>query len=117
MDNVQRKELFEQVCVWPGTVLGDQTAADFEEFMMDQFNVRVQYLETVDTYPDTDDLGNPVQGTGDRSDLFFAIHKNDIAVFAVPRLEWGIRWVEDVLSAHNYRCPIYPQRVFEYKTW
>jgi hypothetical protein len=32
-------------------------------------------------------------------------------------LYMGIRWVENVLSAANYRDPIYPERVFGYKSW
>jgi len=34
--------------------------------------------------------------------------------FSIPRLGYGISWIEDVLT---YHASIYPKRVFEYKTW
>lgn len=110
--NVERKEGYKQVCVWPGTIVGEDKISDFEKFMMDDFQTRVQYLEEIETYPDiSGDLK-----TGGRNDLFFAVHSNDIGKFAVPRLSVGIRWIEDVLSEVNYRNEIYPERVFKYKT-
>lgn len=115
--NVERKEDLKQVCIWPGVVLGNNTPEDFEEFMQEQFGVRVQYLETILTKPDTDSSGREVPDTGGRSDLFFAIHSNDIMKFSIARLQAGIRWIEDVLSKDNYMSRIYPERVFDYCTW
>jgi len=111
--NVERKENYSQVCVWPGTIVGEDKIYDFEKFMIDNFQTRIQYLEEIKTYPDRP--GD--QETGGRNDLFFAVHNNDIGKFSLPRLSVGIRWIEDVLSKTNYRNEIYPKRVFKYKTW
>lgn len=117
MNNVQRSADYRQVCVWPGTIVEPHEIKDFEEFFLTEMNVRVVYLESIATEPDYDDLGNDINGTGGRHDVFFAVHNEDVGSFAVPRLMMGIRWIEDVLSPNNYHCDIYPQRVHEYKTW
>ena len=113
MKNVLKNEGFEQVCIICGLLVEDPK--EFEEQVFERFNTRVQYLETITTKPDVDDPIN----TGGRKDVFFAVHNEDVVKFAVPRLKLGIRWVEDALSElNNYsKNPIYPERVFEYKTW
>jgi hypothetical protein len=115
-ENAQKNEGFSQVCVWPATLVGEERAEEFEKYMMNKFETRIQYLEEIETFPDTN-LGENIEGTGGRNDVFFAVHNDDIGKFAVPRLEYGIRWIEDVLSKDNYKDKIYPTRVFEYKTW
>lgn len=114
--NILRKENFDQVCVWPGTLISKDEISKFEKWMIDEFNTRIQFLETIETLPDKEN-GKEVEGTGGRHDVFFAVHKEDIGHFAVPRLKVGIRWIEDVLAKGNYRSPIYPKRVFKYRTW
>ncbi len=114
--NIERKKQYSQVCVWPGTLIESDKIQEFEEFMLKEFNTRIQYLETIVTYPDKKG-GEVIEGTGGRHDVFFAVHDEDIANFSVPRLIAGIRWIEDVLSKHNYKCKIYPERVRQYKTW
>lgn len=109
---------FSQVCVWPGIDIGDDSPDEFESwFKSNGFNV--QYLETITTAPDRDANGYPVEGTGGRHDIFFAIADNDVCRFALPRLQMGIRWIEDVLSNVNGydKSPLYPERVFKYKSW
>jgi hypothetical protein len=115
--NIVKKENFNQVCVWPGTVVGKDQIKKFEEFMLEQFKTRIQYLEEIETTPDLDDNGKPIKETGNRNDVFFSVHNEDIGKFAIPRLSYGIRWIEDTLSDCNYHQDIYPSRVFEYKTW
>jgi hypothetical protein len=114
--NVKLKKGFQQVCIWPATDLGDNTPKDFEKFIKTQFGARAQFLEVIETFPDLNN-GRHVEGTGGRSDLFFAIHSEDIHKFAIARLQYGISWVEDTLAPCNYRSPIYPERVFDYKCW
>lgn len=112
--NVDRKENFTQVCVWPGTVVGEESIADFQEWFLEEFGTRVQYLEEVVTAPDlVEDVAVP--GTGGRNDVFFAVHDDDIGKFAVPRLSVGIRWLEDIYG--NGHGHIYPERVADYKSW
>jgi len=94
-------ENYKQLCVWPGTVLGDTTIAEFEAYMLETFNVRVKFHADVTTLPDIDEAGNHIPDTGGRNDLFFYIHNEDIAHFAVPRLGMGIRWWEDVVGYNN----------------
>lgn len=122
MSAVPRKEDFTQVCIWPATIVGAERVAEFEAWMLDEFHIRVQYLEEVTTLPN---YGDPT--TGGSNDVIFAVHKDDVAKFAVPRFAIGVRWVEDVLDneqRHNMeRTPaipfysIYPAHVKEYRTW
>jgi len=114
--NVERPEEYQQVCVWPGTLVGAENVQAFVKFMDDDFGTRVLYLEEIETLPDEEN-GEPVPDTGGRNDLFFAVHNDDVGRFAVQRLMAGIRWIEDVLSEINYHSPIYPERVFGYKSW
>ena len=88
---------FNQLCVWASTQLGDKTDKDFEYFMKEEFGCRAKLASTETTLPDVKG-GRPVSGTGGRTDLFFYIHDDDLEKFAVPRMEYGIRWWEDVLS-------------------
>ena len=125
MNNVKLNEGFSQVCVWPGTVVnysgnpanlseGEKMneIAQFVEFMKDNFGVCVQYLEEILTNPDPDDCES-----GGRNDLFFAVADEDIGKFAIPRLQYGIRWIEDALSSVNRTAYLYPERVKEYCCW
>jgi|APSaa5957512576_1039674.scaffolds.fasta_scaffold04498_8 hypothetical protein len=106
--NIIKVEGFSQVCVWRGTEMGDQSPKNFEDFIENQFGVRAQFLECVITAPGQG-------GEGGRSDLMFAIHEEDISKFAVPRLSWGISWIEDVYA--NGGGALYPDRIAEYKSW
>ena len=114
--NVVKEKDYEQVCIWPGTILKDDQHEEFREFIKTELGVRIQILEVIFTYP-------TASGEGGRSDIFFAVHKDDMGnetehgSFMVQRLAMGIRWIEDVLSGCNYNEKLYPSRVFKYKTW
>ena len=112
--NTTLNEGFKQVCVWPATIVGQTKIEDFEACMRDTFNTRVQYLEEVLTAPDFSN-GFPIEGTGDRNDVFFAVHNDDVMRFSIVRLSYGIRWIEDVYS--NEQDAIYPERIQGYKCW
>lgn len=105
-------ENFNQVCVWHGTIVGKSCAKDFENWLKEEFNVRGVYCEEVLTLPTPGE-----EGTGGRNDLFFRVHDEDVMKFAVPRLQIGIRWWEDVLNNGNE--VLYPQETLEKypKTW
>ena len=100
---------FTQLCVWPGTVLGDATPEQFEQYFQEQ-GFKVKFSEEVETLPDVKD-GKVVEGTGGRHDVFFYIADADVLRFAIPRLMMGIRWWEDVIG--NGGGVIYPQRVLD----
>lgn len=113
--NTIRDKGFTQVCVWPGTMVGTDNINAFIQFVADELGARVQYLEEVFTFPDKNMYGEPVSGTGGRCDLFFAVHSGDIPKFALARLKYGMRWLEDVYG--NRQGHLYPKRIVEYKTW
>jgi len=100
--------MYNQLCVWQGTLLGDSTPKDLENFFMSEMEVRVKYHTEVETLPDLNSSGAPVPETGGRSDLFFYVHEEDVSKFAVPRLQMGIRWWEDVIK-YNDNSHLYPK--------
>jgi len=98
------KNNYTQLCVWPGTVLGKTTPAEFESDMNKMFDgVRVKYHTEVRTQLDMEN-GH----TGGRNDLFFYVHSDDISAFALHRLMAGIRWWEDVVG-YNDNSHLYTQ--------
>jgi len=109
MKNVPRPDGFHQVCVWPGTIVGEDVEG-LVQFMLTEFDTRIVYLEEIKTLPGDG-------GPGGRNDLFFAVHHNDIPKFAVPRLGLGIRWIEDAIAPVNGGCALYPRRVQAYRGW
>lgn len=106
-------ENFKQLCVWPGTVLGDSSTSDLENFFLEDMGVRVKYHTEVKTLPDLNEDGSPIENTGDRNDLFFFIHEEDITKFAIPRLSMGIRWWEDVISYNDSSKHLYTPEFIE----
>jgi hypothetical protein len=115
---IQRKENFKQVCVWPGTTMGDSKPEEFEEFFMENFETRTQFLEEVTTLPDRNEMGDIIPETGGRIDILFAVHDEDISKFSVSRLSMGIRWIEDAVSnINNPNGIIYDERILQYKEW
>jgi len=98
---------FNQLCVWPGTVLGNSTIEDLTNFFKNEFDVRIKFAEEVITN------GNIERNEeGRRNDLFFYIHNEDIEKFAVKRLEVGIRWWEDVVK-YNDDAYLYSQEILD----
>jgi hypothetical protein len=112
MENQKRLEHFNQVCVWPATFVGEENQDRFVEFFKKELGTRVQFLEEVKTAPDIADR-HPVEGTGGRNDVIFAVHNDDVAKFAVPRLTYGIRWIEDVFGNEDGPS-VYPKRIKSY---
>ena len=104
---------FNQLCVLQGTIMPEGGAKELEAFFKNEMGVTVKFETEVKTLPDTPECTE----TGGRNDLFFYIADDDIMKFAIPRLNMGIRWYEDVLS--NGGGDIYPTEVLEKykKTW
>ena len=101
---------FNQLCVMEGTLFPEGGVDEFHKFFKNEMGVRVKFENQVKTLPDIKD-GEPVPDTGDRNDLFFYIHNDDIGKFAVPRLQMGIKWWEDILLNGNVK--LYDQDVLD----
>lgn len=74
------------VVVWPGMGMDDpvQDLETFTKFMASRF----PWLE------------HPVNVLGSlNNDLIFSIDTRDVPRFAIPRLEYGMRWLSDVLES------------------
>lgn len=71
------------LCVWPARIMGDNTPADFEQFMLDNYGIRTTFEAEV------------ASTESDRHDLLFYIKDSDVPKFAVPRLSTGIKWASD----------------------
>jgi len=117
MGCVAREVGYNQVCVWPSTLVGAEKIEEFVQHMRMQFGARVQYLEEIYIIPGQAYVPGPADTNERRCELFFAVHDDDLVKFAIPRLAYGIRWVEDVLSEINGDAYMYPERVKQYKTW
>ena len=114
--NIGKSDNYAQVCVWQAMIVEEDDRHDFQEYFL-QKGFRVILLESVTTGPDRDENGNVDFETGGRVDTLFAIHNDDVIKFAIPRLEMGIRWIEDVLDNEEEGRSIYPNRVTEYRSW
>lgn len=97
-----------QIVVWEGCVVGDQKA-QFIDFMKEN-GFTAKYVTEVKTNPTPGE-----SGTGNRNDFFFSISKNDIMKFAIWRLQFGMRWFEDVVANAPY---LYNRDVIDkYYSW
>jgi hypothetical protein len=102
-------ENFKQLCVWPGTLVGLEEVERFESFFKDEFGVRIKYAEEVLTNPDP---GETLEQSGGRNDVLFWVHDEDIAGFAIKRLQMGIRWWEDVIK-YNDNSHLYTKEILD----
>tara|TARA_R110000744_G_scaffold258707_1_gene374014 strand:- start:118 stop:441 length:324 start_codon:yes stop_codon:yes gene_type:complete len=98
---------FNQLCVLQGTIMPDGGAEELEKFFKEEMGVTVKFETQVKTLPDTPECTE----TGDRNDIFFYIADDDIGKFAVPRLQMGVRWWEDVLG--NGASNLYTEEFLE----
>jgi hypothetical protein len=107
---------FSQIAVWHGVIIGPTQVDAFVQFCADEFaGTRVQYIREVETKPDVNEFGSPIEGTGGRNDVLFAVHEDDIGKFAVPRFHYGMRWLDDVYG--NGDGYLYPADVRELLCW
>lgn len=102
---------YKQLCVWEGVILGNNSSKDFER-IFEEHGFRVKFEALVTTQPDLNNKGNPVPGTGGRSDILFYIHDDDIAKFSIKRLAFGIRWWEDVVG-YGKQSYLYPKKILD----
>lgn len=108
---------YTQVCVMEGVIVHDDQVDEFVSKLTELFGCRFKFLEQFTTLPDRE-WGEPVPGTGGRSDVLFYVHTDDIGRFAVPRLLYGIHWIEDVFANMDGKNNVYyPERLRSYCSW
>lgn len=84
---------YSQVVAWPGTLVREDEEQALADFLVETFGL---------TQPPRI-IGEVPTNHGERVDALFIIHDADITRFAVPRFEWGMRWLEDVLGNDRRR--------------
>ena len=113
--------LFKQVVVWPGTTMGGGTSEEFEAFILEELKTHAKFIAEITTKPDYDD-----PTTGGRKDLVFYVASEDVGHFALARLTYGMRWLEDVLDnearhleeSFGYcEYSIYPEEIRKLRSW
>lgn len=109
--NCTVKKEFTQACVIHGVSVEKEDVVNFETFFLERCKARIQFLETYYTLPDIEN-GKAVTETGDRADVIFVIHDDDLdKVTLADRHELGIRWLEDAIANDP---DIYEARISEY---
>ena len=87
--------------VWGSVVVTKD--ANIEEFFIEKFNgVELIPVGCVLTLPEAEHRHMEEPPTGGRCDFFFFVEGQYIPKFAVPRLEYGMRW------AYGVNHDIYP---------
>ena len=101
-DPLKRGPGYTQMLVWPGTTFTYGDLASFQEMLQEAFGVSMpaRVVGTVETRPTP---GEP--GTGGRVDLCFVLHDDDVAKLVLTRMQFGIKWLEDV---HSNSAWLYP---------
>jgi hypothetical protein len=113
MELIKSKSDYTVVAVWPATILNgdnpttEKEVAEFEAFFMEQFGVRVQYLEEFKTLPSFSVDGEMIS-PGQRNEVVFAIHFEDVRKLVMPRLALKFHWMEDALVIYER---IYPKEI------
>ena len=100
-------EHYNQLVVWPGTIVGDSNEQLKFQTWLDEEGFRAKYVTEFKTLPDSPgDIH-----TGGRNDLLFYIHEDDVGKFAIWRLQYEMRWWEDYLD--NGGSEIVPPEVLQ----
>ena len=92
--------------LWPGTPVCENDRESLMKFFAEHFDIIPTIVGCVTTVPDKDPDGIDVPDTGGRHDFFFYVNTADVPKFAVPRLQFRMRWWEDVYF--NDGQDIYP---------
>lgn len=106
---------FTQVCVWPGTTLGEGGSGEIVEWFKDEFDIEIQFLEVILTNQDRNQYGDPIPNTGGRSDVLFAVKDGQANRFAPIKMHIAARWFDDV--DYNNQGHLYPERCTGYYSW
>ena len=85
--------------LWPGILVreSDIDGPDgIHAFFQKIFDIQIAPVGCVTTMPNSDADGKEISGTGGRHDFFFFVNTQDVPKLARKRLEFGMRWWEDV---------------------
>lgn len=89
-----------QEVVWVGTVLGDSSVEDFEDFFLDKLGFHVKYVE---------EFGMTGELNGIHC-IIFKIASEDLSRFTLFRIKTNdMKWIEDFWDneTNNIPCEIY----------
>jgi len=93
---------YDQLVIWSGTTLGNNEPEEFEAFFADE-GFRIKYAEEFRTLPDE----GKEEVTGDRNEILFYVHWEDVPKFSMWRFQHGMRWWEDYLdNGHHKIVPV-----------
>lgn len=111
LENTPIEEDFNQVLIWPGTHLEGRIES-FVQFVKEEFDARIQYLETYETSPVRSFNGSPIEWTGGRQDIVFALHKEDLGKFTLKWRSHGVQEIEFIMN--DDVDEVYPDRFRKY---
>ena len=101
------------VCVWPGTLVGQEDVEVFNSTMSEQLGVKITYLEEVVTNPNP---GETLEESGGRNDVFFEMDEDDLDEVTLPFMMmdiFPIMNVDEELMNKMNETKLYPQEVID----
>jgi len=115
--NIVRQPNFNKVAVLNAVIdkKGDESA-DIIAFFVDYCdNLRIQFLESIKTKQEKNRQNVVVASSGNRNDVFFAIHDDDLAKFASFAVLHKAVLIETVITTMKSKGQdLYPTRVEKY---
>lgn len=111
--------MYNQLCCIQGIT---DDLDDLKPLLEREFDIRVKMADAYLTLPTPGAPDTGGRHMGGRRDILFYVHDDDTMKFAVPRLQFGIRWWEDILgNGHDSTIPQeildkYPNTWVEKKT-
>ena len=101
------------VCVWPGTLVGQEDVEVFNSTMSEQLGVKITYLEEIKTNPNP---GETLEESGGRNDVFFEMDEDDLDEVTLPFMMMDIFPImnidEELMNKMN-ETKLYPQEVID----
>ena len=101
------------VCVWPGTLVGQEEVETFNSIMSEQLGVKITYLEEVKTNPNP---GETLEESGGRTDVFFEMDEKDLDEVTLPFLMMNILPIMNITPEFMNQMnenKLYPQEVID----
>jgi hypothetical protein len=103
---------YEQMVVLQGCKYNNDADKQYFLDIFKKHNFRKpKIVGVVTTLPSKDEHGNIIPNTGGRQDLFFFINNKDINKFAIWRLIYDMKWLEDIY--HKNEEHIYPKKFLQ----